>query len=62
MAALRSILGSGTILHANRAELNLLGYSAEDYIGRNIAEFHADPATIENILYRLKRGESLRKS
>ena len=59
--ALHLVDGSGTILHANRAELKFLGYSAEDYIGRNIAEFHADAAIIEDILDRLKRGESLRK-
>ena len=59
--ALHLVDDNGTILHANRAELNLLDYPAEDYIGRNIAEFHADPATIEDILARLKRGESLLK-
>ena len=59
--ALHLVDDNGTILHANRAELNLLGYPTEDYIGRNIAEFHADPATIEDILARLKRGESLLK-
>ena len=33
----------GTILWANRAERNLLGYAREEYVGRNVAEFHADP-------------------
>jgi len=51
----------GTILKANRAELEFLGYSAEEYIGRNIAEFHADQAIIEDILSRLLRGEVLRR-
>jgi PAS domain S-box-containing protein len=51
----------GTILKANRAELEFLGYSAEEYIGRNIAEFHADQAIIEDILARLSRGEVLRR-
>jgi PAS domain S-box-containing protein len=32
----------GTILRANKAELSMLGYGPEEYIGRNIAEFHAD--------------------
>jgi PAS domain S-box-containing protein len=50
----------GTILRANRAELELLGYSAEEYIGRNIAEFHADAPVIEDILRRLTAGETLR--
>ena len=49
----------GTILWANQAELNLLGYAREEYIGRNIAEFHADAPVINDILARLHRGERL---
>ncbi|WP_428413544.1 PAS domain S-box protein [Pararhizobium sp.] len=49
----------GTILHANRAELDLLGYDAEDYIGRPISQFHADAETIREILTRLAAGEKL---
>jgi PAS domain S-box-containing protein len=29
----------GTILRANAAELTMLGYSEQEYIGRNIADF-----------------------
>src|SRR5881227_1007625 len=50
----------GRILWANQAELDLLGYSKEDYIGRHIAEFHVDAPAITEILERLKRGETLR--
>lgn len=49
----------GTILWANEAELTLLGYSAQEYIGRHIAEFHADRDVIDDMLARLLRGESL---
>ena len=56
------ILGSdGKILRANRAELELLGYTAEEYIGRHIAEFHVDPSAIADILARLARGEKLNR-
>jgi PAS domain S-box-containing protein len=51
--------GDGTILRANKAELALLGYGAAEYIGHHIGEFHADPATISDILARLGRGERL---
>ena len=51
----------GIILWANRAELELLGYTAEEYIGRHIAEFHADQPVIEDILQRLTRRETLRE-
>jgi PAS domain S-box-containing protein len=53
--------GRGRVLRANRAELELLGYAPDEYIGRPIADFHADPATIEDILARLSRGETLDK-
>lgn len=49
----------GTILRANRAELELLGYRPEEYVGHHIAEFHADPQVIEDILARLANGETL---
>ena len=49
----------GTILRANRTELNFLGYSPEEYIGHNIAEFHVDQALIADILKRLHAGETI---
>ena len=49
----------GTILRANDAELKMLGYSKEEYTGRNIGEFHCDRRVIEDILTRLARGEIL---
>jgi PAS domain S-box-containing protein len=49
----------GTILWANEAELHLLGYTREEYIGHSIMEFHADREVIEDILRRLKNRETL---
>lgn len=49
----------GKILFANKAELDLLGYSAEEYIGHNINEFHADQPVLENILLKLTGKEQL---
>ena len=53
------ILGDdATLLYANKAELDLLGYPAQDYIGRHIAEFHADQDVIGDILTQSrKRGK-----
>jgi PAS domain S-box-containing protein/excisionase family DNA binding protein len=50
----------GMILWANQADLDLLGYSAEEYVGHHIAEFHADPEVITDILQRLGAKETLR--
>jgi PAS domain S-box-containing protein len=51
----------GTILWANQAELEMLGYGPEEYIGRHISDFHAPPDVIEDILHRLRAGETLRQ-
>ncbi len=50
----------GTILRANRAELAMLGYAPEEYVGRHIADFHTDRPVIEDILRRLHAAETLR--
>jgi PAS domain S-box-containing protein len=49
----------GTILRANRAELDMLGYGRGEYVGRKITEFHADDEVICDILSRLQAGEKL---
>lgn len=56
------LVGSdGTILRANRADYEPLGYSAEEYVGQPITRFHADEDTISDILSRLSAGERLDK-
>jgi PAS domain S-box-containing protein len=50
----------GTILRANRAELTMLGYSAEEYIGHHVREFHVDACVIDDILRRLTAGGTVR--
>jgi PAS domain S-box-containing protein len=49
----------GVILWANQAELDLLGYTREEYIGRPISDFHVDQPVIADILRRLTCGEHL---
>lgn len=51
--------GNGLIQRANKAELALLGYTVEEYVGRHIAEFHADAPVIGDILHKLSCGERL---
>ena len=50
---LHRVGADGRILWANRAELAMLGYSAEEYIGHHSSEFHVDPSLIESVLSRL---------
>ena len=52
----------GRILRANKAELAMLGYAADEYIGQPVTAFHADRPVIDDMLDRLARGETLRDS
>jgi len=49
----------GTILWANDQELEILGYSEEEYIGKNIGEFIEDKIVSKDILQRLLNGEKI---
>jgi PAS domain S-box-containing protein len=51
----------GTILRVNQAELDMLGYEREEYVGHRIAEFHVDQSVIQDILRRLVEGETQRQ-
>jgi PAS domain S-box-containing protein len=51
----------GFIQWANNAELEMLGYRAEEYIGQHISSFYVDADVIEDLLARLARGESVRE-
>ncbi len=47
----------GIVLRVNQAELDMLGYTREEYEGHHITEFHVDKPVIEDILQRLANGE-----
>lgn len=53
------ISADGTLLRVNQAELDVLGYSRDEYEGKNIADFHVDQSSVNDILNRLKAGEVL---
>jgi PAS domain S-box-containing protein len=59
VVALHVVDAEGIIVKANQAELDLLGYTQEEYVGHHIREFHADPPVIDDILWRLGRNETL---
>ncbi len=56
---LHCVNADGIILWANQAELNLMGYSQEEYFGQSITQYHADPTVIDDILTRLSHFETL---
>jgi PAS domain S-box-containing protein len=49
----------GAILWANKAELAMLGFPAEEYIGRHISEFHTNHEVVDQIFCALRRGETV---
>ncbi len=53
------VAADGTILWANPADYEPLGYTEDQYVGHSITEFHADGDAIQDILRRLKAGERL---
>ena len=59
--ALHWIGPDGVIQRANQAELDMLGYSREEYVGQHISRFHVDRDVIDDALTRLFRGDSLSK-
>ena len=54
---LRWVAGDGTILLYKSRRTTTLGYSHEEYVGHNIAEFHIDEPAILHILTRLRNDE-----
>jgi diguanylate cyclase (GGDEF)-like protein/PAS domain S-box-containing protein len=50
----------GTILRANPAELDLVGYGRDEYVGRDVRQFHVDPQVVEDVLRRLGAGQTVR--
>lgn len=50
----------GTIRGVNQRELDMLGYTKEDYVGRSIVEFHVDPKAANDFLKELNANAPLR--
>ncbi|MEO5819056.1 MAG: PAS domain S-box protein [Vicinamibacteraceae bacterium] len=50
----------GRVVRANRSELAMLGYSADEFIGHAVTEFHVDRSVVDEMLDRIARGETLR--
>jgi len=50
----------GTIVRANQAALDLLGYARDEYVGHGLVEFYDDPAALDALLARAAAGEPFR--
>jgi PAS domain S-box-containing protein len=58
---LHVLSADGVILQANQADMDLTGYTRDDYVGRHIGDFHADPAEATDMLAQLAAGHTLDK-
>ena len=56
---IRQIGADGRILWVNQAELDLLGYARDEYVGHHISEFHAEQRVVEDMCSRMAAGEPL---
>jgi PAS domain S-box-containing protein len=50
---------NGRILKANQAELEMFGYSSEEYLGHSLTEFHEDKKALENVFAQLAEGKTI---
>lgn len=50
----------GTVQRVNQAELDMLGYTREEYVGQHISRFYVDGGEISAMLQRLAAGEEIR--
>ena len=57
---LHRIDADGIVSWANRAELEMLGYEPDEYIGRPVADFVVQPGQAASLLARVKAGQTLR--
>jgi PAS domain S-box-containing protein len=49
----------GRVVKVNQAELDLLGYTTEEYLGRLVVDFHQEPEAMRAVLDRVGRGEAV---
>ncbi len=53
------VAADGTVLKANKYKLEMLGYAEEEFVGKNISEFHPDKQNLQEALERISTGETL---
>lgn len=60
IVGLHKIDANGIVIWANRAELDMLGYQAAEFVGHPVADFVLQPSQAATLLSRVKAGENLR--
>ena len=60
VVGLHKVDANGVVVWANRAELDLLGYAPDEYIGRPVADFVVPREQAAHLLRRAQAGEAFR--
>ena len=54
------VSNEGIILYANNYELEILGYTKEEYVGHHVSEFQLDNETIDVVMLGLKNFQEFK--
>ncbi|WP_057831385.1 PAS domain-containing protein [Colwellia sp. TT2012] len=54
------VSAEGIIVYANECELEVLGYTKDEYIGHHVSEFQRDKHCLSDMMARLGRMEKLK--
>jgi PAS domain S-box-containing protein len=57
---IHAVSPEGIILYANPFELEMLGYSEDEYIGHHTSEFQLDKETLKDMFKRLNKFQVLK--
>jgi len=60
MVGLQWVDAGGVVIWANRAQLEMLGYRRDEYVGRLLARFHADESAGRDLVHQMTDEDGLR--
>ncbi len=55
---IHAVSPEGVIKYANQHELNVLGYTEEEYVGHHVSEFQFDKTCLDHMMRKLSKFES----
>ena len=56
---IHAVSADGIIEYANQCELDTLGYKSHEYVGQHVSNFQLDGTTLEDMMARLGKFETL---
>ena len=57
---IHAVSSDGIVIYANKCELDVLGYTKDEYIGHHVSEFQIDKASLSDMMARLRCFEELK--